>query len=305
MYTRILVPMDGSKTAENVLPYARAFAGSFKVPVELLAVVDIGELAMRIAPEKGRYIDTLIEDSLRHAGNYLKQIARTFSGANVSCSVKKGRAEEVIIETAASDKGTFIAMATHGRSGLDRWLLGSVAEKVLRGAKNPLLLIRASDEAKTEGEATLKNLIVPLDGSEMAESVLPAVVEIAKKLSLQVVLFRAYSMPYSAYTGGEGYYAFNFEELVAGVKEDVLNYLQKKTEELKKRGVEKVSCELKEGLSADEIMSFAKRTPNSLIAMCTHGRSGVQRWVLGSVTETVVRHSGNPVLIVRGGRAAA
>jgi nucleotide-binding universal stress UspA family protein len=297
--------MDGSKTAENVLPYARAFAGGFKVPVELLAVVDIGELATRIAPEKGRYIDTLIEDSLRHGENYLRQTARTFSGVNVNCSVKRGRAEEVIIETAASDKGTFIAMATHGRSGLDRWLLGSVAEKVLRGTSNPLVLIRASGEAKTEGEATLKTVIVPLDGSEMAESVLPAVVEMSKKINLEVILFRAYSIPYSAYAGGDGYYAVNFDELISGVKEDARDYLQKKTEELKKRGVEKVSYELKEGLSADQIMSFAKKTPNSLIAMCTHGRSGIERWVLGSVTETVVRHSGNPVLIVRGSRAAA
>jgi nucleotide-binding universal stress UspA family protein len=184
-------------------------------------------------------------------------------------------------------------------------LLGSVAEKVLRGTSNPLVLIRASGEAKTEGEATLKTVIVPLDGSEMAESVLPAVVEISKKINLEVILFRAYSIPYSAYAGGDGYYAVNFDELISGVKEDARDYLQKKTEELKKRGVEKVSYELKEGLSADQIMSFAKKTPNSLIAMCTHGRSGIERWVLGSVTETVVRHSGNPVLIVRGSRAVA
>ena len=86
-------------------------------------------------------------------------------------------------------------MATHGRSGLNRFLLGSVAEKVLRGTVNPLLLVRATGEAKSDGEATLKSIIVPLDGSELAESVLPMVAGVAKKLDLEVVLFRAYHIP--------------------------------------------------------------------------------------------------------------
>lgn len=89
-------------------------------------------------------------------------------------------------------------MATHGRSGVERWLLGSVAEKVLRGAINPLLLIRATKEAKSEGEASPGSVIVPLDGSELAEQVLPSVVELAKQLALEVVLFRAYTIPISA-----------------------------------------------------------------------------------------------------------
>jgi nucleotide-binding universal stress UspA family protein len=67
---------------------------------------------------------------------------------------------------------------------------------------------------------------------------------------------------------------------------------------VKKMGVEKVSCVAKEGFSADEIITMGCKTPDNLIAMCTHGRSGVKRWMLGSVTETVVRHSGNPVLVI-------
>jgi nucleotide-binding universal stress UspA family protein len=106
--------------------------------------------------------------------------------------VEKGKAEQMIIERAAKDKTTLVTMATHGRSGINRWLLGSVAEKVLRGATNPLLLIRATEEAKTDGEATVKSVVVPLDGSELAESVLPAVADLAKKLSLEV--FRAYNI---------------------------------------------------------------------------------------------------------------
>lgn len=70
--------------------------------------------------------------------------------------------------------------------------------------------------------------------------------------------------------------------------------------ELKKLGVEKVSLATKEGLSADQIIGMGRETPNGLIAMCSHGRSGVKRWALGSITETVVRHSADPVLVIRG-----
>ena len=302
MYTRMLIPLDGSKTAENVLPYTRALAGKLKVPVELIGVIDIGEMATHISAEKAPHLDTMIEDGVRSSEGYLNEIAKTFPAGNVKCTVEKGRPEEVIIEKTAMDKGTLITMATHGRSGIDRWLLGSVAEKVLRGTTNPLLLIRATEEAKGEGEATLKSVIVPLDGSELAESVLPAVVEMATKLNLEIVLFRAYNIPYSAYGdgGGDGYYAVDFNELIGAMKDEAQKYLEKKTVELKKLGVEKVSLVTKEGMSADQIIRFGRETPDNLIAMCSHGRSGVKRWVLGSITETVVRHSGDPVLVIRG-----
>jgi nucleotide-binding universal stress UspA family protein len=300
MYTRLLIPLDGSKTAEKVLPYARFLAGTLKLPVELLAVIDIVEIAKRLTPEKAHFLNTVVENRVRSSEQYLKGVAATFAGADVKCTVEKGAVAEVIIETAAADKGTLISMATHGRSGINRWLLGSVAEKVLRGATNPLLLIRATEEAKTEGEANLKSVIVPLDGSEVAEQVLPTVAELAKKLKLEVILFRAYAIPLSALAvDPEGYYVATDEELIAALRDEAVAYLEKKAEEMKKLGVEKVSHVAEYGLAADEIISFARKTPDNLIAMCTHGHTGVKRWVLGSVTETVVRHSGDPVLVIR------
>ena len=298
MFTRILIPLDGSKTAEKVLPYARFLAGNLKLPVELLAVVDIVEIATHISADRARYLDTMIEDSLRNSEQYLRGIARTFP-SGTKCTVEKGKAEQIIIETAAADKGTLVTMATHGRSGMNRWLLGSVAEKVLRGGTNPMLLVRATEEGKTDGGATLKSIVVPLDGSELAESVLPTVAELAKTLKLEVVLFRAYSIPYSAYSSAEGYYAVDYEELLKAMREEAVDYLEKKTEAVKKLGIDKVSCVAKEGFAADEIISLSRKSPDNLIAMCTHGRSGVKRWVLGSVTETVVRHSADPVLVIR------
>ena len=172
MYSKILVPLDGSKTAKKVLPYARYLAGKFKVPVELLAVVDIAEMASHMVSEKGRFLDTIIEDGMRQCTSYLSGIATTFADLDVRCSVRKGQSRRPIIGKAATDKAMLITMATHGRSGLNRFLLGSVAEKVLRGTVSPLLFMRATEEAKSEGEAMLKSILVPLDGSELAEGVL-------------------------------------------------------------------------------------------------------------------------------------
>ena len=126
------------------------------------------------------------------------------------------------------------------------------------------------------------------------------VAELAKQLNLEVVLFRAYTMPISAMAvDPEGYYVATDEALIAALREEAVAYLEKKTEAMKKLGVEKVSYVAEYGLAADEIISLARKTPDNLIAMCTHGHSGVKRWVLGSVTETVVRHSGDPVLVTR------
>jgi nucleotide-binding universal stress UspA family protein len=299
MYSKILIPLDGSKTAEKVLPYARALAENLKARVELIGALNVAEMAAHISAEHARHLDTITEEGERRSLEYLKKIATTFPGGGVACTVEKGRPEDVILEKAAIDAGTLIAMATHGRSGLDRWLLGSIAEKVLRGATTPLLLIRASEQTKSEGEAPLKAVIVPLDGSELAESVLPAAVELAKKLNLEIVLFRAYNIPYSAYGGGDGYYAIDFTELTDAMKDEAQTYLEKKRAELKTQGFEKISCLAREGLSADQIIKIGRETPASLIAMCSHGRSGAKRWVLGSVTETVVRHGGDPVLVIR------
>jgi nucleotide-binding universal stress UspA family protein len=298
MYKKILVPLDGSAVAEQVLPYVRTLAGGLKIPAELMGVVDIAELAFHMSAEKGRYLDTMIEDSVRRSGEYLKEVAQTFPRASVSFAVEKGRAEEVIIAKAVADKETLITMATHGRSGINRWLLGSVAEKVLRGSANPLLLVRAKAEAKTEGEVTLKSIVVPLDGSEVAESVLPTVLEMAKKLNMEIVLFRACNVPYSVFGGVRDHFAI-VDELLGAIKGEARDYLEKKTEELKKQGANKVSYVLEQGTSADQIISLGRKTPDNLIAMCTHGWSGVKGWVLGSITETVVRHSGDPVLVIR------
>jgi nucleotide-binding universal stress UspA family protein len=301
-FKKILVPLDGSKIAENVLPFARCFARNLQIPVELLAVVNPTIVVPILSETDRSVLNTRIADQKRHFGKYLTDIAKNFPTGCVQSDVGSGVPADIIIESAAEDKHALIAMATHGYSGLNRWLLGSVAEKVLRASSNPLLLVRAQDKPPRWDMPALKALVVPLDGSEMAETVLPLVETLGKSFNVEVVLARVYGVPYGAYSAGEGFYdATQLDNFAAQLRNEAEEYLEQRAAELRGRGVEKVSCYAKEGIDADEIISLARHTADSLIVMCTHGRSGINRWVLGSVTETVIRHSDNPVLVVRGG----
>ena len=299
MYSKLLIPLDGSKTAEQVLPFARILAAKLKLPVELMDVIDISAMSAYIASDKARYLDTFIAEGERVSREYLDEIAAGLACVKVSCSVIRGKPADAIIEHAGAEKGTLIAMATHGRSGLDRWMLGSVAEKVLRGSHNPLFLVRVHAEGVTDGAAMIKSVVVPLDGSELAESVLPTAMEVAKALDLEVVLCRAYELAASVYEGNEDYLP-NYDEMLRQVKAETESYLTEKAAALKAAGLSRVSTVALAGSGAEEIIHYAQAHRDALVVMCTHGRSGMSRWVLGSVTERVVRHSDDPVLVVHG-----
>ena len=299
MYTKMLIPLDSSKTAEQVLPFARILAAKLKLPVELMDVIDISAMSAYIASDKARYLDTFIAEGERVSREYLDEIAARLAGVKVSCSVIRGKPADAIIEHAGAEKGTLIAMATHGRSGFDRWMLGSVAEKVLRGSHNPLFLVRVHAEGMTDGAAMIKSIVVPLDGSELAESVLPTAMEIAKTLDLEVVLCRAYELAASVYQGNEDYLP-NYDEMLRQVKAEAESYLAEKAAALNAAGLSRVSVVALAGSGAEEIVRYAQTHRDALVVMCTHGRSGISRWVLGSVTERVVRHSDVPVLVLHG-----
>jgi nucleotide-binding universal stress UspA family protein len=158
------------------------------------------------------------------------------------------------------------------------------------------MLIRATVNGKPDGEISFKKVIVPLDGSPLAEKVLPHVADLAKKMQLEVVLFRAYALPPAISPDEYGTYT---DELINQLEAGAKDYLREKIGELQQMGVQNISSIMQLGYGAEEIIALARKTPDNFIAMSTHGRSGVTRWVLGSVTERVVRHSGDPVLIIR------
>lgn len=298
MYTKILVPLDGSKLSEGILPHARSFARALKVPVELLHAIEPEIINTFSDPGRGRFVDIVEADMKRNTVAYLESVRHSFPDPSiVQPFAVLGKPAEVIMDRAAAQPGTLIAMATHGRSGIRRWLLGSVADKVLHATTNHMLFVRPSDESKREGEATLKTVLVPLDGSGLAEKVLPYITALSKKMKQEVILLRVFSVPIQTF--GEDAYMPRIDQIAASIREEARGYLGAKVEQLQAEGLEKVSDVLLEGDAAEQIIDFARKTPDNTVAMCTHGRSGAGRWMLGSVTERVVRHSGDPVLVIR------
>lgn len=298
MYEKILVPLDGSATAETVLPYVEALAAGFKCSVELISALDIGSMATHLSAQRVRQLDAIIATEEKKCAAYLTEVAEKYELKGATTQVVRGAPEDVILDSASQNRATLIAMATHGRSGVKRWLLGSVAEKILRGTTNPLFLVRA-DVARSEPLRIINSLVVPLDGSPLAEKILPTVIGWAKALNLEVTLVRAFEFVGAAQLGAEAYIP-NQEQFEADARNEIAGYLREQERALVSAGVRTVSAVTLKGPAADEIVSFAHDAPRAVIAMSTHGRTGARRWMLGSVTEKVVRHGDDPVLVVRG-----
>jgi len=148
MYEKILVPLDGSRTGEAALPFVEELASKLSpranVEVTLFQVVswrDLGLVGVEATPITEKELNPIIAQSmdyLNKAGEGLRK-----KGATVKTKVAIGLAAEEIIKAADEISADFIAMSTHGRSGISRWAFGSVADKVLQGATKPILLVRA------------------------------------------------------------------------------------------------------------------------------------------------------------------
>ena len=307
MYTRILVPLDGSKLAEQVVPYVRLFGKSLHSSIELLRVVDTG-LPGIPHPAHAVRPHLYVVDMISHARSYLDGIEESLgnAGASLSAIVKHGSPAACIVNEAEKEPATLVAMSTHGRCGLSRWVFGSVSAKVLHASTFPLLIVCPSEKGKITEEINLKSIIVPLDGSPTAERVLPHVVGLAKSLGLTTTLVRAtFSkedyyryMAYQPLDSVSTAYYGPYEEFSEETDAQAMKYLHDVGLNLRSQGA-MVQERLLHGPTAGAIANMADETPGSLVAMTTHGRTGVRRWILGSVTDQVVRHGGGPVLVVR------
>jgi nucleotide-binding universal stress UspA family protein len=282
VFKRILVPLDGSDNAEAVLPYAELLAGRTGAQVLLLRVV--------LPPEEAA--------ATGEAFTYLEGKAEQLRSRSLSCEfvVTGGEAGDTVLAEADSRDADLIAMSTHGRSGLARWVLGSVADKVVHRTVKPLLLVRAHDAEKPP--VTIERVLVPLDGSPLSLSVLGYVEDVAAALGAGIVLYNGVP-PLDVYPGVETTAA-----RVGNVIDDLLEqgkvFLGQVAAEVKARGkVGEVRSVVTIGFPVDEIVRVAEEVGAGLIAMATHGRSGVDRWVMGSIADGVVRRSSLPCLLVR------
>ena len=227
------------------------------------------------------------EEKLRHMGV-----------PQADSKVLTGTPAAEIVRLAEGSGYNLVAMATHGRSGLGRWVFGSTTDKVLHSTICPILLIRprGPEQTAVSPRGTITTLVVPLDGSTLAEAVLPAVRNIAKKMSLQIAVLRVVPSIGMLYAEIEPY-AYD-ATLGKDVERLAGQYLRNVTENLQRLGIQSAGYQ-RRGYAAEEIIAFSEETPGSLIVMSTHGRSGVGRWLLGSVADRVVRTSSQPVLLIR------
>ena len=218
------------------------------------------------------------------------------SGLAVEHEVRVGSAATAILELAESAHIDVIAMATHGRTGLQRWVYGSVADKVLSGARLPILLVRASEAPPAI--ASIRRILIPLDGSALAECALISALHLAKAFDAEMLLFRVWESSAYLQNGlAAGTAAVALDEALCAVVEE---YLTEKTREARSQGV-RVRWETQLGMAAENILDVAQKRAANLVVMSTHGRSGVGRWIMGSVADRVLRASQVPVLLIRSG----
>ena len=307
MYTKMLVPLDGSELAEEVFVYAKELALRLSLEITTLHVAKPSEhdfVPMHLAYLQ-RSCDLMTckaNETLESEG--LQQVCTPVRG---KCEVAVGYPAEEILSYAESNEMDIILMATHGRSGIRRWALGSVAEKVLSASKVPVLLVRAGvPDDIVYDKWPNRSILVPLDGSKVAEQVLPHAEALARQRGaelVEVVLLRVCEDPFVTADYPEAAMGVSWDEhlkeMKAKLNESCSNYLEKVEKQLSEKGL-KVRSELVTGGDpADQIISYVKKKPFNLICMSTHGRSGMNRLVNGSVADKVLRGVPNPIFLVR------
>jgi nucleotide-binding universal stress UspA family protein len=298
MEKEILVPLDGSELAEVALPYAEELAVKLGVGIELLRVVTLPVYAEPI----GGVYTVEQEVTLRSgAGAYLEKVSARLKkkGVAVKTDIRCSAAAEGIIDCAEKDEISLVVLATHGHSGVTRWALGSVADKVVRGTQKPIMLIRAKERRPTApARGIMKRIVVPLDGSKESEAVVPHVSWLASGLEAEVILFQALAGGYHTITTQGHEFVIFPEQQKASDKALAEDYMSGVGKQLKEKGITP-KIEVREGHAAEAIIEFAIEAKADMVAMSTHGRSGVSRWVFGSVAEKVLHEGNKPLLLVR------
>jgi nucleotide-binding universal stress UspA family protein len=285
VYEKILVPLDGSNAAEIVLPYVEEIAT--KLCSEIIVVGVSGRASVEADHLYLYYLERVTEEAKRQLEGWgpKKEVSARYE-------FLQGRPAHEILRYANDSDVGMIAMASRGSSGHGPWLLGNIAAKVLRATSRPVLLVRApaSDEV-IQQKRLIKRILVPLDGSEIGEAAVSHAEVLARTLSSELVLFQVLEplVP----VGGAETVTFKERREVS-----VIEYLDSVVKPLKEGGLS-VSTKVDTGFPADLIIDYAQANAIDLIAMASHGRAGIGRWVFGSITDKVLHAGDMPVLVVR------
>lgn len=266
MYDRILVPLDGAKYSEEMLPHAAGLARVHGTTLALMRVVDR-------------------ESDQREAEAYTKALADRLSAQSI-CVVARGDVAEVIVEEARRVPDTLVAMTSHGRSGLMEAMLGSVALRLVRASGTAVLVYRPSGkDTQMSAPIAVTNVVLPLDGTSISEAMGPQAAELAKWLDAELIVVGV--VDFSAHAD-------------AGIRPgDVMesSYVRSRAGDYAAKYGVRVAWEVLHGEPADAIVQFLKGRNDVILAMTTRGRSAMQAAFLGSVTAGCLRKAGVPVLV--------
>lgn len=297
MLQHILVGLDGSPLAETILAYVSTLAKGVSADVTLLHVVHLSEDMRRDEPY--RLLQPMIQQAETQAHDYLHRVAQrlTDAGIKTQSHVAMGEAAAEIVRYAQQDGMDLIALATHGRSGLQRWFYGSVAEKVLHTTYTPLLLIRPTD-GQVAAPPELTQIVVPLDGSPLAEAALPLAEALAASAKVPLVLLQVVEVLSLDFGDPTGMGYASYPQILDSLQEAAEDYLNQLAVTMRGKDFS-VQTVAPVGLPADKIVRYAHEHPGCLVVMTTHGRTGFAGFVLGSVVRRVVLHGNTPTLVVR------
>lgn len=288
MMERILVPLDGSVTAEAALAYVELLPSR---RVRLLQVESDTQGPLLVSESEWEAWRSAREAD---AGAYLEQAGERLrqQGRAVESAVAFGDPADWIIASAGDAE--LIVMTTHGRGAGGRALFGSVADRVARHAPVPTLLVRG--HGASAGPPRVARVIVPLDGSALADRALPVAASVARDLGVPIHLLWVLDHDVVRSTVEAGIAA---ARAYAGAQEDARHRAEENLEEqaqtLRNQDIT-ASAEILTGSPAVALLDAI--TSTDLVVMTTHGRSGVRRWLLGSVADKLVREAAAPVLLV-------
>jgi nucleotide-binding universal stress UspA family protein len=265
MVQKILTALDGTKASESVLPYLETLLASQDADVTLVRVTPGGSMAR--THEAYAYLNRVAED-LRA------------KGAVVDIQVLAGKPAPSIVDMAVRGNYSLIVLCSRGKSGLKRLLLGSVAEELLRRSPLPVLIVHP--RARSGEKPKVKRIVVPLDGSHRSSTILPHVAALAKATGARL-LFTTVVEPNAR------------EEIPVDV---LARNLFREQKQLHRQGIP-TELIIRYGDPADEILSLGGVQNADLVALSTHGRSGLERARFGSVAESILRKGTLPMLLLR------
>jgi nucleotide-binding universal stress UspA family protein len=293
----ILVPLDGSELAESALPFAAELARRSGAPLELVHV------HVPISPEP-IHVEGLpvIDEHMRsrrrdHERAYLERMRERLGPDVTASAVLLDGPVAASLAAHARARGTWlIVLTTHGRGGLERIWLGSVADELTRVSPVPVLLVRPEHSAAA---ARIGRILVPLDGSKRSEAILEHAAGLARYADAELVLFEAVQPVGAAVWLPAGELSVPADDLLQRQQETARASLEEAARPLAAAGL-RVRTRLEVARSvAGAILAAADAEPAGLVALATHGRSGLARAALGSVADKVVRASRTPVLLFR------